>query len=203
MQNKTRFILIIILIISVLTGNGIEQCYAIDNFEQVTQELNKSEPMVTSNESVFLNFIKLFCVLAVIILFTWIILKLFSHQVRNKIQGRWIQVIDEIVLGQNKGIVLCKINQQLYALGITDHQINLLFEIDDLELIKLINETEKVPDHNYSFKPKLFKSVLNKNNLQDKQVKQDFHLLMQAQINKIKNMSLSSLSGQKEKNDEK
>ncbi len=38
----------------------------------------------------------------------WSIIRLFGRQLSRKIQGDWLYVADEVMIGQNRGIVLCE-----------------------------------------------------------------------------------------------
>lgn len=79
---------------------------------------------------------KLILSLALIILMAYVIIRVFGKQVNRRFRGRWLQVIDELIVGPNRGVVLCEVGGRILALGVTDHSINVLFEVNDEDLIK-------------------------------------------------------------------
>ncbi len=46
-----------------------------------------------------------------------------------------MNVVDKIMLSQNKFLVIAEINRKFYLLSITEKDINILKELDDLEII--------------------------------------------------------------------
>jgi flagellar protein FliO/FliZ len=112
-------------------------------------------------------------------------------------QGTWLHLVDEVLLGQNRGLVLCEIAGKIYALGVTDHSINLLFELNDPQLVQEISETN------------LEELIQRKDSIQDiidklkgifrfKQRSQlpgkNFHILMEEQSRKLHNISQQDIS---------
>ncbi|MDD3365054.1 MAG: flagellar biosynthetic protein FliO, partial [Syntrophomonas sp.] len=121
---------------------------------------------------------------------------LFAKQVSTKMQGTWLHVVDEVMLGQNKGLVLCEVSGKIYALGVTDGQINLLFEVDNPKLL------EEISSGDYIIKEKKELPLMNSiNDWFNRQLKidkssnspKDFHLLMQEQTKRIKDVSFPSV----------
>ena len=47
--------------------------------------------------------------------------------------GNWVQVLDQIALGTNKGLMLVEIEGKGYVLGVSDHSINVISTIEDQE----------------------------------------------------------------------
>ncbi len=107
---------------------------AVDNIQDLNQEINKQQEPDTSSTNLWLSLLQLVLVLGVILAAAWSVIRLFGKKVNNKMQGTWMHVVDEVVLGQNRGIVLCEVGGQIYALGVTDKEINLLFEVNDPKL---------------------------------------------------------------------
>ncbi|MBO8159361.1 flagellar biosynthetic protein FliO [Thermosyntropha sp.] len=113
------------------------------DMNELNKELNKQQTEVkTESPSLFLSFVKLILALGLIIGAAWSILHIFSKQMNIRAQGTWINVVDEVMLGQNRGIVLCEIGEKLYALGITDHNINLLFEVTNPKLLEEVSQAD-------------------------------------------------------------
>lgn len=56
--------------------------------------------------------------------------------------GHWIRVLDQVMVGPNKGLLLAEIAGKIYVLGITDHNITKLLEIEDPEQVAAILSEE-------------------------------------------------------------
>lgn len=126
--------LVLMLAILLLSAPSV---YAVDDFQSLDQELSRQEKdEAPQSNNLFVNFLKLIVVLGLIVAAAWSIIRLFGRQLSRKIQGDWLYVADEVMIGQNRGIVLCEIGGRVYALGVTDGQINLLFEVEDPELVQ-------------------------------------------------------------------
>lgn len=120
---------------------------AIDDMEALNAELNEQETKQTyTSGKIWVEFLKLLVVLGLIVLATWLVIRMFGRQMTNKMQGTWIQVVDEVTLGQNRGIVLCEVGEKLFAVGVTDHNINILFEIDNPKLLEDISLSQSTTE---------------------------------------------------------
>ena len=166
----------------------------VDNIQDLNNAINQEQPQVEPN-SLWLSFLKLILVLGLIIAAAWSIIRLFAKQVSTKMQGTWLHVVDEVMLGQNRGVVLCEVSGKIYALGVTDGQINLLFEVDNPKLLEEISagdyvlaEKKELPFMNS------INSWFNRKLKMDKNTSspKDFHLLMQEQAKRIKDVSFPS-----------
>ncbi len=136
---RKRYAIIAVLcliLINILAYNAL----AIDDIKQLNQELEKQQEVNTQTHSLWWDFIKLVLILAIIIGVAWSLIRLFGKQVSRKMEGTWLHVVDEVVLGQNRGIVLCEIGEKLYALGVTDHNISFLFEVNNPKLLEEVGQ---------------------------------------------------------------
>lgn len=133
-SRSKKWVLVLMLAILLLSAPSV---YAVDDFQSLDQELSRQEKdEAPQSNNLFINFLKLVVVLGLIVAAAWSIIRLFGRQVSRKIQGDWLYVADEVMIGQNRGVVLCEIGGRVYALGVTDGQINLLFEVEDKELVQ-------------------------------------------------------------------
>ncbi len=112
---------------------------AVDNIEDLQTELQKENVESPASSNLTLDFIKLFFVLALILGAAWFIVRLFGKKASIQQQGNWLHVVDQVILGQNRGIVLCEVGQKVYAVGVTDHNISLLFEVNNDKLLEEIS----------------------------------------------------------------
>ena len=129
-----RSLLIIILTCLVL-GTALSPGLAIDDIEQLNMAMDQEAAPEPEDNYLLIGFLKLIGVLVVIILIVWLLIRLFGRQIRSRMQGTWLRVLDEVSLGPNRGVVLCELGGKIYGLGVTDHQISPLFELDDPELL--------------------------------------------------------------------
>lgn len=143
--NKRRWFLLVFLAVFIVIFVGSAAAVDVDNFKEFDQEMSHQQPPEMKSPNLWLSFLQLLLVLGIIVAAAWSIIRLFGKQVHAKMQGTWINVVDEVVLGQNRGIMLCEVGGKLYALGVTDKEISLLFEVDNPKLL------EEISQGNYEF----------------------------------------------------
>lgn len=166
---------------------------AVNDINALNAELDKQQnPTPSAGNMLWLDFLKLIVVLGLIVGAAWSLVRIFSKQLNNKMQGTWIQVVDEVALGQNKGIVLCEVGEKLYAIGVSDHNINLLFEVNNPKLLEEIsysesnNETPKAMDLN-DLKKIIFDRIRPKKTSSPS--KKEFHILMDEQFQRLEQLA--------------
>lgn len=99
-------------------------------------QLDYREPEKTETPSVFWMVVQMFLALGLIVFLAWGFIQLLGRRLNNKLQGRWIRVVDEVMLGQNRGIVAMEIGGHAFLVGVTDHNISMLLEISDPKLVE-------------------------------------------------------------------
>lgn len=135
MKNKRWILLVLVLLFTFVLVNSVLAVNSIQDVNSVNQQPEtNSEPT-----SLLFSFIKLVFVLGIILLAAWSIIRLFTKQYNAKMQGTWMHIVDEVMLGQNRGVVLCEVGGKVYALGVTDKEINLLFEVNNPKLMEEIS----------------------------------------------------------------
>ena len=97
------------------------------------------EPETTALPSMAVLFFKIILCLGVIVILTYGLIRLLRKQFKTT-GSTWINIVDQISLGPNRGLFLANIAGKIVALGITDHQIVKIMEIDDPEIIEQIRE---------------------------------------------------------------
>lgn len=76
--------------------------------------------------------------------------------------GNWVQILDQVTLGSNKGLMLVDIEGKGYVLGVSDNAINIISTIEDRKrLDELRTLTIKTPEKNI-FNLKFFRKNSNK-----------------------------------------
>lgn len=136
MTRKARLIFTALIIICSLVVVTASAQAVTMNSEQQKVDLNYSQPEKAETPNVFWMVIQLILALGLIVLLAWGLIQLFGNRANNKLQGRWIRVVDEIMLGQNRGIIAMETGGRVFLVGVTDHQISMLLELDDNQLVQ-------------------------------------------------------------------
>lgn len=136
-KKYTAILVLTLILVPIMALNVL----AVQDFGDVQKAIDSEQAEKTRAPNLFLNFIKLIFILVLIIAAAWSIIRLFGNKVTSKLQGTWIQVVDEVMLGQNRGIVLCEVGEKVYAVGVTDHNITILFEVDNPKLLEEISKS--------------------------------------------------------------
>ena len=180
------FVLVVILNLNVL---------AVQDFSDVQKAIDNEQVENTRAPNLFLNFVKLIFILALILGAAWSIIRFFGNKTRGRLQGTWIQVVDEIMLGQNRGIVLCEVGEKVYAVGVTDHNITVLFEIDNPKLLEEISKSnisivETEAAFNWTqWKEGLVNLFKPRKSISRAKVLNNFHLLIEQQSQRLDEIS--------------
>ena len=184
-QRYTAILVLTFILVAILNLNVL----AVQDFDDVQKAIDNQQVENTRAPNLFLNFVKLIFILALIVGAAWSIIRLFGNKTKGKLQGTWIQVVDEIMLGQNRGIVLCEVGEKVYAVGVTDHNITVLFEIDNPKLLEEISKSNiAVVDTEAAFNWSQLKEALNKlfkTRKSMSRVPNNFHLLIEQQSQRL------------------
>lgn len=168
------------------------------DMDALNATLDEQEVNNTKSYNLWVEFIKLLVVLAVIIGAAWSVIRIFNNKVSSKMQGNWLHIVDEVVLGQNRGIALCKVGEKLYALGVTDHNISVLFEIDNPELLEEISTNSNIVmnESDAKYINPIKRQLLNllKAGPKSPPLKSNFHKLISEQVQKLEQMSANKQS---------
>jgi len=172
------------------------------DMDKLNQELDNQQQQQVDQPNLVIEFLKLLLVLALIVAAAWSIIKLFSRQVSSRMQGTWMRVVDEVTLGQNKGIILCEVGERIFALGVTDHNISLLFEVTNPKLLEEIslemeNKPANLPVDSMrnlwtNIAARWGKSLPQRVSTGQRT---DFQTLMEEQVKRIQNISSANLGG--------
>ena len=185
---RRRYIAVLVLILILIPILALN-VLAVQDFSDVQKAIDNQQVENTRAPNLFLNFVKLIFILALIVGAAWSIIRLFGNKTRDRLQGTWIQVVDEIMLGQNRGIVLCEVGEKVYAVGVTDHNITVLFEINNPKLLEEISKSNiAVVDTEAPFNWSQLKEALNslfKTRKSMSRVPNNFHLLIEQQSQRL------------------
>jgi flagellar protein FliO/FliZ len=170
---------------------------AVDNINDVNQAIEQQQTAADGGSNVWLDLLKLLFILVLILGAAWSVVRFLGQKSSKRMQGKWMQVVDEVMLSNNRGIVLCRTGDRVYALGITDHNISLLFEVDSSVVLEEIGQYqytlgEKQTDID-SWK-KLFSGLVNNRKFTKKKTN-EFKWLMEEQVQRLEKMNLEVRDG--------
>ena len=196
-RNKSTLIILLTLI---MLHIAILPAVAAD-MDKLNQELD-SQPQEADKPNLVVEFFKLLVALVLIVAAAWSIIKLFSHQATARMQGTWLHVVDEVTLGQNKGIILCEVGEKIFAVGVTDHNISVLFEVTHPKLLEEISiEMDSRPTNPSPSGLQFMWDNLSSRwgralpRRSPESQRTDFQSLMEEQVKRIQNISSTSMGG--------
>lgn len=59
-------------------------------------------------------------------------------------KSKYMNIVDKIMLGQNKFIAIVEIDKKYYAISITEKDINILKELDDFQRLDEENQSNQI-----------------------------------------------------------
>lgn len=186
-MNKYKIALLLIIILFQLFLT-VDMSFATNGSEQLNLGIDeRQEPKLNETLKVgglLLRYI--ISVLGILILTYWAV-KTFARRTNSFTEyGEWIQVLDYMPLGNNRGFYLVEIEGKGLVLGITEQQINILATIDEQERLDelrglslrkkqpekfTLNLWTKKKDHN--FQKSLQEHILKTRNIYNKHKKGD------------------------------
>jgi len=101
-------------------------------------EYQEPEPVAPPNIGALL--FRLIISLIVVIGLAVISIKFLQKRAFITQTGRWIRIIDQVGIGPNKALLLSEIAGKIYVLGVTDHGISKLLEIEETSQVAAILE---------------------------------------------------------------
>ena len=72
-------------------------------------------------------------------------------------KSRYMNIVDKIMLGQNKFLAIAEVNNKFYLLSITEKNINILKELEDFQLLP-----DENPENNMDFIKIINNFLINK-----------------------------------------
>jgi len=113
----------------------------------VSRELNldtAADPQVTPMPSMLALLFRLTISLLIIAGLVYFTMKLLRRNMKVLSRGENINVLDQYSFSLNKGIYITQIAGRVYVLGVTEHSITMITEINDPDVIKeLVNRARE------------------------------------------------------------
>lgn len=190
------FVFIVLLII---IGCSIPKgaANASDDIEKKKLDIKYEEPAAVPGTEIAGSLVRLVFSLIFIAGTAWAVLRVIGKRVNTRMQGEWIRVIDELVLGPNKGILLCEVGGKIVAVGITDHQVSTLFEVTDEALIEEMMRKAEEQSAIQSLRPmsqiweQARKALAPNREATKSGANRYFHTMMQEELRNIQRLRLS------------
>lgn len=136
-----RYLALIVLLVVLINSLALA-VWAVNPGDPVNLPAS-TEPEKAALPSMAGLFFKIVLCLVVIVVLTYGLMRLLKRQFRTS-GSSLINVIDQLSLGPNRGVYLANIAGRIVALGITDHQIVKLLEIDDPVVIEQLKQEASV-----------------------------------------------------------
>jgi len=164
--------IIALIIIFILIGSG--DIYAASGDEKLDLENLDEQEVLNKNINIGALLLRYLISVIGVLLLTYIGVKFFVKKFEPPTAaGDWVQIIDQMPLGANRGLYLVEIEGKGYVLGVTEQQINIITTIAEEEKLDKLRGLTLT---NLSSKPKFkFNVFKTKNNT-------DFHDSLQEQI---------------------
>lgn len=157
----------------------------------VSNELNLdavADPQVTPMPSIFSLFFRLLVSLLIIGGLAYLMMKLLRKNMRVLSRGVSINVLDQFAFSINKGIYITQIAGKVYVLGVTDHNVNLITEITDENVIEEIVAKAKEREMEPIIPPSIMERILPGFLSQNVSESHSFQSHIQKQIKKLQKM---------------
>lgn len=145
------------------------------------------EPQAFQPPSMFSLLIRLVFSLLFISAIAYLTMKLLKKNMKVLSAGVNIKVLDQYAFSVNKGLYITQIAGKVYVLGVTDHNINLLTEITDSEMIEEIIAKAKEKDMEPIIPPGIIERILPGVNSKGSGSK-SFNKHIQKQIKKLQTL---------------
>ncbi|WP_162297826.1 flagellar biosynthetic protein FliO [Halalkalibacillus sediminis] len=148
-----------------------------------TEEDENEQAIADSNQSLFLDFVKMIAALALVLGLIYFLLKFLQKRNRLYQQSKSLENLGGIALGSNKSVQVVRIGNQYFVVGVGDN-VNLLTPIDDPETIDELTK-EQPPSPGSSSFQSLLKSLQNrqKNPYQEQETNRQFKMELQSMKN--------------------
>lgn len=102
--------------------------------------LEYSQPEQVGQPNLLWELIKVIFALALVLGIAYLLFQFLSKRNNLFLRGEFIQIIENSFIAPNRSISLVEVGNRFLVLGVTEHNISLLAEITDPQLITLIKE---------------------------------------------------------------
>ena len=172
MKNKLKYLVIIVILsLIVLEGLALAGTPNIDNLKKYNFDSNNEiEQNTSASKGVFtlFTYLLLFIIIAILAYFTtkWIA----KVQSSTRVKSKYMELVDILQLGNDRGIYIVKAPQGLLMLGFSSKGIDLLEKLgaDETELIYEAESTYSYRDTSFGVHLNKFLNNINGSSAQGK-----------------------------------
>ncbi len=163
-----------------------------------------ADPQVAPMPSMFALLLRLIVSLIIIAGLAYLTMKILRRNIKVLSRGANINVLDQYSFSLNKGIFITEIAGRVYVLGVTEHNINLLTEITDPDVIAEIVNRAREKAEEPIIPPRILERLFP-NLFQTASGQKSFHEHIQKQIRKLQSMVENTRGNSREddRNEEK
>lgn len=138
-----RVLIICILITVILNGVALAAPPDLGNLKTYNFDIQGQKQTYSTGKSVmtFFVYFLLFIIISLLAFFTTKLIA--SFQIKTRLKSKYMEVIDMLPLGSNKGIYLIKTPHGILLMGVSEKNIFYVSKLNDEET-SIINEIEKV-----------------------------------------------------------
>lgn len=203
----TRIIAVILLVFICLLSPVVGVHAVPMESEQQEVQLDYRETQKVETPSVFWMVVQTILALCLILVLAWGMIHIFGGKMRGRIQGKYMRVLDEITLGPNRGMAVIEVGGKALIVGITDHQISMLGELDNKQIIEEMImtslENQYVSPANPATAWRYVKDKLQLGGLHKKEQSPGFDTMVSQRMQALDRMShrLQDLNSSKQKDD--
>jgi len=177
-----RLILLMVITIIILTAVVLP---AVGQGTKDELNLRYDDPQPSNNPSMLGQLVQVVISLSLILGLALVLIRVFGRRATRMTAAGWMNVIDQVALAPNKGLYLTKIAGKYYVLGVTDHQITKVTEVDNPEFLPEfeppLNGTG-LPEWNW------WKRLLLRLGRGKDPNRQEFHTVMEGQLERLRDL---------------
>lgn len=152
--------------------------------ETLNLDIEAVDPVATPPPSMFSLLAKLLISLIIVGGLAYLTIKFLKKNAQITSASENISILDQYSMGMNKGLFIVEIAEKVLVLGVTDHNINVLYEISDRDQIERLQEKAAERETQPIIPPKIWDIFNNKSN-SFRKPGADFSSHIQEQIKKL------------------
>ncbi len=128
---KTLFFLVVFLAINCTTVWAASEKLNLDT---------NVDPVATPMPTMFSLLVKLVVSLIIVGGLAYLTIRFLKRNTQINSGSENMVLLDQLALGMNRGVFVVDVASKVLVLGVTDHNVNLLYEVTDSEAIKEMRE---------------------------------------------------------------
>lgn len=149
------------------------------------------DPVPTPMPSMFSLLVKLMLSLIIVGGLAYLTIRFLKKNAQITGSSENISVLDQFALGMNKGLFIVEVADKVLVLGVTDHNINFLYEIKDSKIIDELRTRAAERESQPIIPPRFWEVILSKTGVGNLPAA-NFSSHIQEQVKKLQNLADST-----------